>query len=573
MAVSAPTFPAAAATTTAQPFVPPNAALPAANPATTQTPASAAPVRTNAVSAGSGSVTTANGTTGTETGVPVADASVPASPVTSVGNGVATPSDASAVPGTNQPVAATGTTSPSAANGANAAALVQGGVSGVPLAGEPGPVLVMLGVGDGTFRPPIRSWISGDVLAAGDFNGDARMDLVIVQSDNQVLVLQGNGDGTFRAAFPVSMSSAAQSASSSGGAAGGASSGSAAATGGASSSSGAPVTSGASSSGGSANQSTPAASQAPASTSTNPAQGAGTTAGASAAGAGTAGAGTAGAGTAPVSTITPSLSSAGVSFALAADFDGDGRLDLVIGSNPEGTSVFRGLGDFTFDAPVELVTGQSPANGVVADLNGDGKKDVAVANRGSHSISIFLNQGGLVFSASDMPLDRQANDVAAGDVNRDGKPDLVVAATSGGDGETQFTDGFDYVLIGRGNGTFAQPVPYQVPAGAWRLALGDFNGDGAIDIATVNRSAQLNSAVPANGSDSVSILPGNGDGTFGAGIATPLADLTAPVDSRFLVSVRSLTAADVNGDKTPDLVVSGGAILMSRAANTKMATK
>jgi hypothetical protein len=214
------------------------------------------------------------------------------------------------------------------------------------------------------------------------------------------------------------------------------------------------------------------------------------------------------------------------------------------------------------------VSGQSPANGVVADLNGDGKKDVAVANRDSQSVSVFLNQGGFVFTASDMPLDRQANDVAAGDVNGDGKVDLVVAASSGGDGETQFADGFDYVLIGRGDGTFAQPAPYQVPAGAWRVALGDFNGDGAIDIATANRSAftALNTAASADVSDTVSILPGNGDGTFGAAAATPLADATTPTDSRFLASVRSLSTADVNGDQKPDLVVSGGAILTSRAA-------
>jgi len=590
MAVSTPTYPAAVPTTaasTAQPFVPANAAVPAANSTTAQNTTSAVPVQTSVAAPVNGAVATANGTvpTGADTGVPVPSATptngvVPTNPVPSPVNGATAPSD-SVSTGTNQP-GTTVTSVPSGVNSVTTNAVMQPTTtsSAVTMAGEAGPVLVMLGVGDGTFRAPIRAWISGDVLAAGDFNGDKKMDLLIAQPDNQVLVLQGKGDGTFLAAYPVAASNAAQSATSgaaqsaaSSGTQSGTSAGGAATAGGASSTGSTAASSGASS-GASTNGSTPAAGQPAASTSTNPSQAVGTTA--SASGANT---------TAPVSTTqsnavtstvsetptagtSPTLFAPGVSFAAPADLDGDGRLDVVIGSNPEGVRVFRGLGDFTFDAPVNLVSGQSPANGVVADLNGDGKKDVAVANRDSQSVSVFLSQAGFVFTASDMPLDRQANDVAAGDVNGDGKVDLVVAVSSGGDGETQFADGFDYVLIGRGDGTFAQPAPYQVPAGAWRVALGDFNGDGAIDIATANRSAftALNTAASADVSDTVSILPGNGDGTFGAAAATPLADATTPTDSRFLASVRSLSTADVNGDQKPDLVVSGGAILTSRAA-------
>src|SRR5206468_12068046 len=123
-------------------------------------------------------------------------------------------------------------------------------------------------------------------------------------------------------------------------------------------------------------------------------------------------------------------------------------------------------------------------------------------------------------------------------------------------------DGFAYVLLGRGDGTFAQPVPYQVQAGAWQIALGDFNRDGIVDIATANRSAfaQQTATPGSNTSDTISILPGNGDGTFGSASALALGDPANPFDGRFLASIRSLSATDVNGDQAPDLVVSGGAI-------------
>ena len=206
---------------------------------------------------------------------------------------------------------------------------------------------------------------------------------------------------------------------------------------------------------------------------------------------------------------------------------------------------------------------------MVADVNGDGKKDLVVANRTAHSISIFLNQGGLLFTATDMPLDRAANDVAAADLNRDGKVDLVVAAAGGGDGETQFTDGFVYVLLGRGDGTFAQPVQYEVPPGPWQIVVGDFTRDGVLDVATANRSSSVVQAAAAgsNDSDTVSILAGNTDATFGAASSIALGDPGNPLDDRFRASVRSLTTTDVNGDQMPDLVVSSGALLVSRPAN------
>src|SRR5439155_17481660 len=150
---------------------------------------------------------------------------------------------------------------------------------------------------------------------------------------------------------------------------------------------------------------------------------------------------------------------------------------------------------------------------------GDGRKDIAVANKFSQSISVFLNQGSLTFTAADIPIDRHANDVAAADVNRDGKMDLIVAAASlRTSSPDSYADGYAYVLLGNGDGTFAQPIKYQTAPGAWQVVVGDFTRDGIPDIATANRSSIVidDCSRPLKTWDTVSILPGNGDGTFAA---------------------------------------------------------
>ena len=111
-------------------------------------------------------------------------------------------------------------------------------------------------------------------------------------------------------------------------------------------------------------------------------------------------------------------------FALSADFNGDGRRDLVVPDNG-GVTVYPGNDDFTFGTPATLTDPSIPIEGIVADFNGDGRRDLAIANMLS-SLSIFLNQGSLLFTASDISVGREVSDATAGDVNGDGRTDLLV---------------------------------------------------------------------------------------------------------------------------------------------------
>jgi VCBS repeat protein len=280
---------------------------------------------------------------------------------------------------------------------------------------------------------------------------------------------------------------------------------------------------------------------------------------------------------APSSTANMVTQASSVSFGLAADVDGDGNLDVVLGMNNEGSDIIdvvagNGDGTFRFETSTVFAAGKGPLGGAVGDLDGDGRKDIVVANHEGHSLSILLNQGGtFTFSADELALDRSANDVAIADVNRDGNPDLVVAMS---DAATfNFTVGYAYVLFGGGTGRFAPPVAYPTAPGAWRIVLGDLTRDGILDIATANRSALYSQDCGPllKDWDSVSILPGKLDGTFGAASSFSLGKQNNMTDVRFRNSVQSLTVADVNGDHQPDLVASWGAILLNQPADPNWA--
>ena len=216
------------------------------------------------------------------------------------------------------------------------------------------------------------------------------------------------------------------------------------------------------------------------------------------------------------------------------DFDGDGKSDLAVANLTDGTlSLLFGLGDGDFAPQVTYVVGQEPYSVAVGDFNGDGKPDLAVANSycsPSNScpgtVSVLLNRGDGGFAAQvHYTVGISPYSVVVGDFNGDGKLDL--AAANQGDATVM-------VLLNSGDGTFAAPATYAVGQGPSSLAVGDFNGDGLPDL-----------AVGSTGNDAVNVLVNQGGGLFEVQLAL-VGGSVSPI---------ALAAGDFNGDGLLDLAV------------------
>jgi hypothetical protein len=169
------------------------------------------------------------------------------------------------------------------------------------------------------------------------------------------------------------------------------------------------------------------------------------------------------------------------------DFNGDGKLDIALTGGGYGMNtvnevmILLGNGDGTFSlAPNStFATGNDPWAIVAADFNGDGKLDLAIANQGGSTLTILLGNGDGTFtpsSGSPVAVGRNPYALAAADLNSDGKLDLVVANS---------TDSTLSILLGNGDGTFtpAASSPVALPSPPTSIAVGDFNGSGRLGLA------------------------------------------------------------------------------------------
>lgn len=276
---------------------------------------------------------------------------------------------------------------------------------------------------------------------------------------------------------------------------------------------------------------------------------------------------------------------------VAEDFNGDTKVDIAVADNdtPGDVTVLLGNGSGGFvgpgaSFPVGMPQLSAPSALAAADLNGDGKLDLVVADEIGNSVSVLLNQPQTLFgSATIFDTGVSPESVVVGDFDGDGIPDIATADNF--DDTVSVLQGHDGGQ-GKGDGTFVNRQPIAVGSEPQGLVAVDLDGDHNLDLVVTNESGgmacsnlatqacRMDSDCPTGGTctagtGSITILKGLGGATFQTlnEIAATCSNQPTMVCTRnadcpsggtcttiFNVPV-AITATDLNGDMKPDLLV------------------
>jgi Bacterial Ig-like domain (group 3)/FG-GAP-like repeat len=258
----------------------------------------------------------------------------------------------------------------------------------------------------------------------------------------------------------------------------------------------------------------------------------------------------------------------GVAAALTADYDKDGKPDVAVVQYDGTLNILLGNGVGGFAAPVPYsnpnVSSTEIAQAFAADVNNDGYPDIVAYDQGNNAILVWLNLRNGTFAAPvatamTYNFGNVAN-IAVGDVNGDGNPDIVTVAVN----NISVTDSAVTVQtwLGKGDGTFIAPgtavtqtftVAAQVEfSGNLAITLGDLNKDGKLDVAVEMEEYTSNNT----GLIVATVALGNGDGSFAAlNVNDPISAAFTGTGFFFVMSSAGVQIVDLNGDSNPDVAI------------------